>query len=76
MARFNRMMQLYHDAENYQYAQIHAQLGDKGQALRDLQRAWDVRDPGLQYLRVDPWLDPLRDDPRLTALLQKMQFPS
>ena len=76
MARFARLKQVYGDAENYQYAQIHAQLGDKEQAFRDLQRAWDVRDPGLQLARVDPWLDPLRQDPRFLALLRKMNFSS
>ncbi len=76
LARFERMTQLYHDAENYQYGQIHAQLGDKDQALKDLERAWAVKDPGLQFLRIDPWLDPLRHEPRFGTLLQKMQFPS
>ena len=70
------MTQLYHDAENYQYAQIHAQLGDKDKAVQDLERAWEVKDPGLQFLRVDPWLDPLRSDARFTALMREMQFPS
>ncbi len=76
LRRLARTKQLYQDAENYQYAQIDAQLGDREAAFQDLQRAWEVRDPGLQFLRVDPWLDPLRPDPRFAALLLKLQFPS
>lgn len=60
----------------YQLAQIHAQLGDKDSAMADLDRAWTVKDPGLLWLRTDPWVDPLRSDPRFAALLRKMNFPS
>jgi len=76
LKRLARTKQLYQDAENYQYAQIDAQLGDREAAFVDLQRAWEVKDPGLQFLRVDPWLDPLRPDSRFAALLKKMQFRS
>ena len=76
LSRLNRLKALYGDAENYQYAQINAQLANKEDAIADLQHAWAVRDPGLQYIRVDPWLDPLRSDPRFIALLREMQFSS
>jgi tetratricopeptide (TPR) repeat protein len=76
LARLARIKRLYNDAENYQYAQIDAQLGDREAALDDLQRALELKDPGLQFLRVDPWLDPLRGDPRFRAFLQKLQFPT
>lgn len=76
IVRLSRIKQLYGDAENYQYAQIHAQMGDREAAFLDLERAWEVKDPGLQFLRIDPWLDPLRPDPRFADLLQELQFPS
>jgi TolB-like protein len=75
-ARLAQMKAIYSDAENYQYAQIHSQLGDREAAIGDLRRAWELKDPGLQFLRVDPWLDPLRRDPRFDALLREMQFPT
>jgi serine/threonine-protein kinase len=64
------------DAANYQYADIHAQRGEKDQALASLDRAWAFRDPGLAFMKSDPWLAPLHGEPRFTALLQKMNFPA
>jgi TolB-like protein/Tfp pilus assembly protein PilF len=65
----------YGDAASYQYAQIHAQLGDRNRAFAALNRAYEIKDGGLLSLRVDPWLDPLRSDPRFTALVKKLDFP-
>jgi DNA-binding winged helix-turn-helix (wHTH) protein/tetratricopeptide (TPR) repeat protein len=52
----------------YQRATVLAALGDHDEALRDLLRAADARDPWVTLLKVDPMLDPLRTDPRLIAL--------
>ena len=63
------------DNASYQYAQIEAQLGDKDAALRWLQNARRVRDPGLVGTAfVDPMLDPLRGDPRFEKLLRDLGF--
>jgi hypothetical protein len=29
----------------------------------------------LLYVKIDPRLDPLRDDPRLNELIRRMRFP-
>ena len=60
----------------YQQAQIDAQLGQKEQAFAQLNTALASRDPGLIYLKLDPFLDPIRGDPRFAALLKKLNFPS
>lgn len=73
---FRRARQGYGDAANYQYAEVHAQLGEKDQAFAALDRAWDFRDPGLVSIKSDRWLDPLRNDPRYSVLLGKMNFPA
>jgi tetratricopeptide (TPR) repeat protein len=75
-AAMHRFQQLNGDAANYQYADIHAQRGEKDEAFAALDRAWTFRDPGLALLRSDRFLDPLRGDPRFAALLQKMNFPA
>lgn len=75
-AAFSRAQQVLGDSANYQYADIHAQRGEKDQAFASLERAWSFRDPGLAYMKSDLWLAPLRSDPRFTALLQKMNFPA
>jgi TolB-like protein/Flp pilus assembly protein TadD len=47
-------------------------LGDKDGAFRWLERAADLRDPGVLVLRVEPLFDPLRSDPRFTRLLTRV----
>jgi serine/threonine-protein kinase len=41
-------------------------------AFEQLERAFHQREPGLLFLKVAPWADPLRSDPRYAALLNKM----
>ena len=71
-----RAIQEFGDQASYQFAEIHAQRGDKERAFAALDRAWAIHDPGLTTLRVDPFLDPLRGDPRFVALERKLNFPS
>ncbi len=57
----------------YAFALIHLALGDKDQALDWLEKAAQER--GLTYfnfIKVDPFLDPLRGDPRFEALVNKV----
>jgi tetratricopeptide (TPR) repeat protein len=68
--------QMNDDLSAYQYGQILAQLGEIDRAFAALDRAWAVRDPGLQSLRADPFVDPLRGDPRFKALEAKLNFPA
>jgi tetratricopeptide (TPR) repeat protein len=60
----------------YEIALIHAGLGEKDQALEWLERAYEERDGGMRYLKVDRSLDPLRSDARFQDLLRRMNFPS
>jgi serine/threonine-protein kinase len=71
-----KLKQLYGDNASYQYVQIDAQLGRKDQAFGDLERALQVKDPGLQSFKVDPLLDPIRSDTRYADILRKLNFPS
>ena len=71
-----RMEEVFGDAASYQYGEIYAQLGERDRALAALERAWEVRDPGLINIRVDPFVDPLRGEPRFAAVVRKLNFPA
>ena len=47
-------------------------LDMKDRAFQQLHRAYELREPGLLFLKVAPWLDPLRSDPRYGALVEKL----
>ena len=51
------------------------QLGEKDKAFAELDKALDNREYLLLYIKIDPRLDPLRDDPRLNELIRRMRFP-
>lgn len=53
-------------------AALYAALGDKEAAFASLDRAFAEHDLQLQFLKVDPSFDPLRDDPRYQELLRKV----
>jgi eukaryotic-like serine/threonine-protein kinase len=68
---------LQHQAETegmgaYEVAFINAALGRKEEAFHWLDIAYQQHDPGLQYLKVDPCLDPLRTDPRFPQLVRRV----
>lgn len=56
----------------YEIALVYAGLGRKQDAFKWLEEAYRVHDVGLVYLKVDPCLDPLRDDPRFADLLRRV----
>jgi TolB-like protein len=64
------------DNAAYQYTEIYAQWGDVPKALEWLDTAMRVRDPGLEYLKTDPLLDPLRKEPRFQAIERELKFPT
>jgi TolB-like protein len=63
------------DGAAYQYATIYAQWGNRAKALEWLETAWRLRDPGLEGLKTEPLLDPLRNEPRFQAMMRELKFP-
>jgi serine/threonine protein kinase/Tfp pilus assembly protein PilF len=59
----------------YQIAQLYADLGDKDQAFRWLNTAYQERDYLLGGLKTDFQLDPIRSDPRFAELVRKVGLP-
>jgi tetratricopeptide (TPR) repeat protein len=57
---------------SYYFALVHAGLGQRDQALRYLERAYEERSTVLAYLLIDPRLAPLRNDPRFLALARRL----
>ena len=74
LAKLAELRQQHGDTSNFNYAQIYAQVGDKERAFAALNRAWELRDSSLLGVKVSPFLDPLRSDPRYTALVRKVGF--
>jgi eukaryotic-like serine/threonine-protein kinase len=59
----------------YRIAELYADLGDKDQAFRWLNTAYQERDLNLLGLRTDFALDPIRSDPRFAELVRKVGLP-
>jgi TolB-like protein/Tfp pilus assembly protein PilF len=58
----------------YEIALIYIGLGDKQEAFKWLELAYEAHDVGLVYLKIDPCLDPLRSDPRFDDLIRRVGF--
>ncbi|MDX6695821.1 MAG: eukaryotic-like serine/threonine-protein kinase [Blastocatellia bacterium] len=56
----------------YQVALIHCGLGEPEEAFQCLEQTFAEQDAWLTWARVEPQLDPLRDDPRFAHLLQRI----
>jgi len=56
-------------------AEIYTALGEKDEALRWLELAYEQRNGYLPWIDGDPFLAPLRDEPRFQDLLNKMNVP-
>jgi TolB-like protein/Tfp pilus assembly protein PilF len=56
-------------------ASIHGALGEKDKAFAELEKAFAERDWDLYRLKADPFMDPLRDDPRFKELLRRTGLP-
>ena len=60
----------------YHRAMIYAGLGDRNQALTELEKAYDEESIWLIWLKVDFQFEDLRDEPRFKDLTNKLGFPN
>jgi tetratricopeptide (TPR) repeat protein len=59
----------------YSFALVYLGLGDKEEALRWLEKSYQDRGPALGRIKNEPFLDPLRGDPRFEELVTKVFAP-
>jgi len=77
----NKMLkeqQILHDNGReaaYDLAATHAALGEKKEALDNLQSSYEKREPEMLSIRIDPWLDNLHDEGRYREILAKIGLP-
>jgi len=60
---------------NYWVAVTYAALGEKDLGFAELEKAYQAHDWFLQRIKTDPFLDPLRDDPRFKDLVHRVGLP-
>jgi tetratricopeptide (TPR) repeat protein len=60
----------------YEIATIYSALGDKTNAFSWLRKAFDEESCWRSYIKVDPKLDNLRNDPRFHDFLKDAKFPN
>jgi TolB-like protein/DNA-binding winged helix-turn-helix (wHTH) protein/Tfp pilus assembly protein PilF len=56
-------------------AGIYAGLGEKDQAIANLEKAYEQHEQGLAVMKREPMFDPLRSDARFQELLRRMNLP-
>jgi adenylate cyclase len=56
----------------YEIAEVYAYMGDVDEAFDWLNRAIERRDASLNITVFDPFLEPIRDDPRYDELLERL----
>lgn len=58
-----------------QHARIYTQWGNLTKALEWLETVMRLRNPGLVKLKIDPLMDPVRNEPRFQAVMRELKFP-
>ncbi len=75
----NSYLKLIQDAKgeitSYVSAQVYGYRGEKKEAIKSLNLAFEKKDPDMGNIKVDPMLDPLRQDAEFIALMKRMNFP-
>ncbi|TMH05519.1 MAG: hypothetical protein E6H67_08710 [Betaproteobacteria bacterium] len=66
------LIQKHGDEAAYQIAGVHACRHDADRAFEWLERTYELRDPGVTYVKIDPLLHNLRTDPRWPAFVSKL----
>jgi hypothetical protein len=60
---------------SYWIAVVYAALGDTEAAFAELEKSYQQREWFFPRLKTDPFMDPLRSDPRFADLLKRTGLP-
>ena len=60
---------------SYWVATIYTALGDNDKAFAELEKAYVEHDWELHRLKVDPFINSLRDDPRFNEMVKRIGLP-
>jgi serine/threonine-protein kinase len=71
----DRLRTMQGDRGAYNYAGIYASWGRRQDALGWLQRAYELRDPGMLDIKIDPRLASLRGTDAYQSIVRRMGFP-
>ena len=75
-AALRELIAKYSERGAYQIAQVYAFRNQSDEAFVWLDRAYVLRDGGLNETKVDPLLKSLHADPRYAAFLKKLKLPA
>jgi TolB-like protein/tetratricopeptide (TPR) repeat protein len=73
LTELNQMQRKFY-VDPYYLGITHLGLGEKSAALDYIEQAGRSHSPEAKLLRVDPFLDPLRSEPRFRALLKRLDM--
>ena len=70
------VIEKYSTQAPYQIAEIYALRNDADKTFEWLDRAWNSRDPGIEYLLTDPLILRFQDDPRFATFCKTVGLPT
>ena len=73
-AALGQLERKYAASSAFNIAEMHAYRGELDAAFSWLDRAYRQRDPGMEWVRIDPLLQNLHGDPRYRAVLARMNL--
>ena len=60
----------------YNMAGFYAETGDRDRAFAALNEAVDKADQFVGFMKIDPFMKPLRDDARYQQFVKRVGFPN
>jgi TolB-like protein/DNA-binding winged helix-turn-helix (wHTH) protein/cytochrome c-type biogenesis protein CcmH/NrfG len=75
-ATLRELIEKFHANAAWSIATVYALRNQRDEAFEWLDRAYTQHDGGLIFIKIDPLLKNLHNDPRYTALLEKLHLPT